>query len=341
MAKTTPKRGSSTASRSRKAASKPSSIPKTRSSSIKTPTKNTPKPADRTKAAKPAAKAPAKAASKATSKVEAKPAVKPASKPVGKAVAPAKGQQPSKPVVAAATAKSGSKGAPAVPAAVAPAVIPAPTGSLAAAAALAAGKAKPKGITIVTPRPMRKPKVKKNLEMPSLGAPLLGPGSKKIKPLIPSGPNVRPVTVLGGGKPEDARNKSSMSAKDVGRYREVLMRKRSELVGDVAKLETEALGGSGGSQNSVPQNVPEEGTETFDQSLSLDLAQVDRNLIREIDDALTRIERGTFGVCEMTGKPISKERLEELPWTRFSIEAARERERRAYFRVGAPPAQSV
>ena len=76
--------------------------------------------------------------------------------------------------------------------------------------------------------------------------------------------------------------------------------------------------------------MAEQGTDVFDQALSLDLAQVDRNLIREIDAALARIDNGTYGFCELTGKPIKPERLEELPWARYSIEAARERERRPY-----------
>lgn len=331
MAKPTPKRKPITPAKPAKPAAKGSPAPK-------------PKPAQAAKTkgpAKGAAKPPAKPAARPAVKGVAKPgAAKAAPKPT-KATAPAPASKgaPAKPAPAA-PAKLGTK-PPAPAVAATPAPIPAPTGSLAAAAAAAAGKAKPKGITIVTPRPMRKPKVKKALEMPSLGAPLLGPGSKKIKPLIPSGPNVRPVAAISGKPADDSRPKSPFPAKDLARYRDVLLRKRRELVGDVSKLETEALGGSSGSLSHVPQHMAEQGTETFDQSLSLDLAQVDRNLIREIDDALTRIERGTFGICEMTGKPISKERLEELPWTRFSIEAARERERRAYFRVGAPPAQSV
>ena len=66
----------------------------------------------------------------------------------------------------------------------------------------------------------------------------------------------------------------------------------------------------------------------------LDLAQVDRNLIREIDDALKRIEDGTYGVCLRTGQRISAERLAELPWAKYSIEAQREMERRPYHRGG-------
>lgn len=212
------------------------------------------------------------------------------------------------------------------------------TGAGAAAGTLPGGKQKPKGITIVTPKPMRKPKPKKIIEMPSLGAPLLGPGAKKWKPLIPSGPNAKPVGQIATSTTDISKLKSPFGKKDLERFREILLRKRAELAGDVKNIEGEALQGNSGSLSHMPQHMAEQGTESFDQALNLDIAAVDRNLIREIDDALARIENGTYGLCEMTRKPISRERLEELPWTRFSIEAARELERRTLTRGAPPPA---
>ncbi len=51
-----------------------------------------------------------------------------------------------------------------------------------------------------------------------------------------------------------------------------------------------------------------------------------RKQIFEIEAALSRIERGTYGICEETGEPISLERLLAIPWTRLSIEGAEIRE---------------
>jgi RNA polymerase-binding transcription factor DksA len=76
--------------------------------------------------------------------------------------------------------------------------------------------------------------------------------------------------------------------------------------------------------------MAEQGSDTFEQSISLDLAQVDRNLIREIDEALKRIELGTYGLCLRTGQRISAERLAEIPWAKYSIEAQRDLERNSY-----------
>lgn len=51
-----------------------------------------------------------------------------------------------------------------------------------------------------------------------------------------------------------------------------------------------------------------------------------RSQLSEIESALARMERGTFGICEETGEPISLERLLAIPWTRLSIEGAEMRE---------------
>jgi DnaK suppressor protein len=48
-----------------------------------------------------------------------------------------------------------------------------------------------------------------------------------------------------------------------------------------------------------------------------------RKLLVEIDDALNRITTGTYGICEGTGKPIRKARLEAQPWARYSVEYAK------------------
>ncbi|MBV9999423.1 MAG: TraR/DksA C4-type zinc finger protein [Verrucomicrobia bacterium] len=57
-------------------------------------------------------------------------------------------------------------------------------------------------------------------------------------------------------------------------------------------------------------------------------------LIEEVNEALGRIEGGTYGRCELTGKPIPAERLDAIPWTRFTAEAEAQLERE-----GQAPAQ--
>ena len=60
------------------------------------------------------------------------------------------------------------------------------------------------------------------------------------------------------------------------------------------------------------------------------LAEVksEENLLGEVEAALERMRYGTYGTCVTTGHPISEERLRALPWTRFSLEAAVQRDAR-------------
>jgi DnaK suppressor protein len=65
------------------------------------------------------------------------------------------------------------------------------------------------------------------------------------------------------------------------------------------------------------------------QSLSLNVQARDRFLLQEIEHALSKFEDGQYGICEDTEEPIDEGRLEVAPWTRYSVEAAEERERQA------------
>jgi RNA polymerase-binding transcription factor DksA len=67
-------------------------------------------------------------------------------------------------------------------------------------------------------------------------------------------------------------------------------------------------------------------TEESDRCLSLVASTATQDLIFEVLAALRRLERGTYGICEITGKPIEPARLEALPWARYSIEGQRDME---------------
>ena len=68
-------------------------------------------------------------------------------------------------------------------------------------------------------------------------------------------------------------------------------------------------------------------SDEFQRDMLLNEAASEQDLIYEIEQALRRIESGTYAVCELTGKPISRARLRAIPWTRFSASVERELER--------------
>ena len=74
-------------------------------------------------------------------------------------------------------------------------------------------------------------------------------------------------------------------------------------------------------------HMADSGTDNFDRDFALSLLSSDQDAMYEIEEALKRIERNTYGVCELTGKTIPKARLEAIPWTRFTVEAQAQLER--------------
>jgi DnaK suppressor protein len=68
-------------------------------------------------------------------------------------------------------------------------------------------------------------------------------------------------------------------------------------------------------------HMADSGTDNFDRDFALSLLSSDQDAIYEIEEALKRIEKKTYGVCELTGKAIPRARLEAIPWTRFTVEA--------------------
>jgi RNA polymerase-binding transcription factor DksA len=79
-------------------------------------------------------------------------------------------------------------------------------------------------------------------------------------------------------------------------------------------------------------HMGDSGTDNFDRDFALSLLSSDQDAIYEIEEALKRIEKGSYGVCELTGKNIPKARLEAIPWTRFTVEAQAQLEREGALR---------
>ena len=69
------------------------------------------------------------------------------------------------------------------------------------------------------------------------------------------------------------------------------------------------------------------GTDTFDRDFALSLVSNEQDALYEIEQAIQRMLDGSYGVCEQTGEPIKKERLEAVPFARFSLEGQKEFEK--------------
>jgi RNA polymerase-binding transcription factor DksA len=76
------------------------------------------------------------------------------------------------------------------------------------------------------------------------------------------------------------------------------------------------------------ESIADAATDSYDRDYALAMVSSSQTLLYEIEQAMSRINKGTYGVCEATGKSIEKERLIAVPWTRFTAEAQNELELR-------------
>ena len=126
------------------------------------------------------------------------------------------------------------------------------------------------------------------------------------------------------------RKKRSLTVADLKQFRAVLLEKRREILRNVTEFEDEALKKSRldatGDLSSMPIHMADLGTDNYEQEFALGLMDSEIRLLREIDDALVRIDQKTYGICKATDKPIPKARLEAQPWARYCVEYARKLE---------------
>jgi DnaK suppressor protein len=119
-----------------------------------------------------------------------------------------------------------------------------------------------------------------------------------------------------------SKSEGKLSSAEFDHFRGLLIEKRREILGDVGSMESEAFKNQDNHSNS-PMHMADVGTDNFEQEFTLGLIESERQLLREIQEALSRIEDGSYGVCIATGKPIGKARLEATPWAKYCIEYAR------------------
>ena len=126
--------------------------------------------------------------------------------------------------------------------------------------------------------------------------------------------------------PTGAGEEPKLTPADLEYFRGLLLEKRRELLGDMGSMESHAFNSDGG-HSSSPIHMADVGSDNFEQEFTLGLLESERQTLREIHEAIERVDNGTFGICVATGKPIGRARLEAKPWAKYCIEYARQLER--------------
>ena len=118
------------------------------------------------------------------------------------------------------------------------------------------------------------------------------------------------------------------------RYYRLLVELRSHVMAQLGEHTEETLLKSAkddsGDLSGYGQHMADAGTDTFDRDFALSLVSNEQEALAEIEAAIKRIRDGTYGICESTQKPIAKERLLAVPFTRHSAEAKKQVERHSH-----------
>ena len=123
-----------------------------------------------------------------------------------------------------------------------------------------------------------------------------------------------------------------MNKKDLNKFKKLLLTERDRILKGVQNMERDVLYQAvDSSKDTDVTSLAEVGTDAFERETAPTLAGAESERLYEIDQALERIEKGTYGICEGTGEPIARKRLEAFPAARYCIEYQEELEKERRF----------
>ena len=134
-----------------------------------------------------------------------------------------------------------------------------------------------------------------------------------------------------GSKKKSAYDDPADVSPKYRKYFKLLLELRSHLTGQIDQHSEDTLKRSSkddaGDLSSYGQHMADAGTDTFDRDFALSLVANEQEALAEIEAAVTRIKKGTYGLDEATGEPIDKDRLMAIPFTRYTAATQKDLER--------------
>lgn len=103
---------------------------------------------------------------------------------------------------------------------------------------------------------------------------------------------------------------------EIERLKEILLKKRDEIIGDVEQIRasSQEVGQDG------IQDMADEASNIYTKEILMSLNENQRKVLREVDEALDRIEEGTYGICDSCEKPIGLKRLQIKPFAKYCVQ---------------------
>jgi RNA polymerase-binding transcription factor DksA len=117
-------------------------------------------------------------------------------------------------------------------------------------------------------------------------------------------------------------NRKKLTPAEIKKFKATLLEKLSEILGNVTSMESEALRRDRSDLSNMPIHMADLGTDSCEIDNIIGLMDSERKILVEVNDALSRIEDGKYGICEGRGEPIPKQRLKAIPWARYCVACA-------------------
>lgn len=121
---------------------------------------------------------------------------------------------------------------------------------------------------------------------------------------------------------EKDNNNGILTVAEIREFKSLLLEKLEEILDNIVFMEEETLRKPRTDLSNMPIHMADMGTDDYEMENTLGLMDSERKLLAEIEDALARIENGTYGICEGNNEPIPKERLSAIPWARYCVACA-------------------
>jgi DnaK suppressor protein len=125
--------------------------------------------------------------------------------------------------------------------------------------------------------------------------------------------------------------KNKLNKKELAVYKKLITKRKNEIVDAIERISEDTLKKSqkdaSGDISGYTFHMADVATDNYDREFSLGLASNDRQSLYELDDALKRIEDGTFGFCEECKSGLTKARLKALPYARLCLNCQQKREK--------------
>lgn len=116
-----------------------------------------------------------------------------------------------------------------------------------------------------------------------------------------------------------------MKKSDIEKFRKRLLAMRDEINHVLAETSQDVK--TGNETKGYSQHAADEGTDDFQQMVSLEVSNKEAAVLTQIERALEKIDDGTYGKCDISGKPIPLKRLEAIPYATMTVAAQEEMER--------------